>query len=416
LDALGVSSTPHERVRGGPLAGIRILELSRVLAGPYLCRVLSDLGADVIKIEPPEGDQARQIAPKWDRGMSGMFVFANAGKRGLCIDLKAPGAVELVLELVGTVDAVVENFRPGVADRLGLGWSAIHAANPRAVMVSINGFGSDSTLRDRRAYAQIIHAASGVLHDQASYVDGPVQHIAQAYGDTTTALHGAVALLAGLREAEHSGQGRRIELAMYDSVLATYSETIHELRDPPGREDAGNTNGLYDAGAHGAIVVAGTPQHIWAELRGTYPQIEDPAPQGADIPTKARLRRRAMCAWMAAHETRDELVGRLERAGIACSPVESLRDALRGPFGRERELLVTLDDRRGGTREVVRSPYRFSGNEVEIDRSACAVRGSAPRRGEHNAEVLAELLDLSQERLDELVRHGVLTKAGDDEQ
>jgi crotonobetainyl-CoA:carnitine CoA-transferase CaiB-like acyl-CoA transferase len=410
-----VSGEARKEQGGGPLSDVRILELSRVLSGPYLCRVLSDLGADVIKIEPPEGDQSRQIAPKRDRGMSGMFTWANAGKRGLCIDFKAPGAVALVLQLVEKVDAVVENFRPGVADRLGLGWSAIHAANPRAVMVSINGFGSDSSLRDRRAYAQIIHAGSGVLHDQATYAKGPVQHMAQAYGDTTTALHGAVALLSGLREAEHTGVGRRIELAMYDSVLATYTEVTHELRDPPGREDADDTNGLYDAGPHGDIVVAGTPQHVWANLRSAHTHIEDPAPPGSDIPTKARLRREAMCAWMAAHETRDDLVAALEEAGIACSPVETLGDALRGPFGRERDLLVSVDDGRGGKRDVVRMPYRFEGEDAAHDREACDVRGAAPRRGEHNAEVLSELLGVSREGIEALEREGVLGAAAEHE-
>ncbi len=408
-------ASPSDDTPPPPLHGVRVLELSRVLAGPYLCRLLSDLGADVIKIEPPEGDQARQIAPKWDRGMSGMFVFANAGKRGLCIDFKAPGAVDLVLDLVGQVDAVVENFRPGVANRLGLGWHAIHAANPRAVMVSINGFGSDSSLRERRAYAQIIHAASGVLHDQAQYADAPVQHIAQAYGDVTTALHGAIAVLTGLREVDRTGRGRRIELAMYDSVLATYTETTNELRDPPGREDGTDTNGLYAAGPHGEMVVAGTAQHVWAQLRATYPEIADPAPPGADIPTKARLRRRAIGEWMAAHPTKDALVQGLEQAGIACSPVESLREALHGPFGQERELLVALDDRRGGTRSVVRSPYRFYDEGPDPDAGACAVRRSAPRRGEHNAEVLGELLGLSEDRVESLVRDGVLGVAAEHE-
>ena len=393
-----------------PLAGVRVLELSRVIAGPYLGRLLADLGAEVVKIEPPEGDQSRQIAPKWDRGMSGMFISMNAGKRGLCLDFKADGARDLVLDLVRQADVVIENFRPGVADRLGIGWSAIHSAHPRAVLVSINGFGHDSSLRDRRAYAQIIHAASGVLHDQADYVKGPVQHIAQAYADTTTALHAGIALLSALREAEATGQGRHVEVAMYDSVLSTYSETVKVLRDPPGRGRDDETNGLFDAGAHGDVVVAGTLQHIWAQLSRCFDEIEDPSPKGAEIPTKARLRRKAICDWMASRPSVDVLIQEIERAGLACSPVESLTEALRGPLGSERRLLVSVDDRKGGSREVVRSPYRFFAGEDELDAEACEVRGPAPRTGEHNEEVLTEWLGLTPRAIEEWQARGVLRK------
>jgi CoA:oxalate CoA-transferase len=392
----------------GPLRGVRILELSRVIAGPYMARVLADLGADVIKVESPEGDQARQIAPKWDRGMSGMFTFANVGKRGICIDFKAPGAIELMLRLVAHVDVVTENFRPGVVDRLGLGWDAIRRANPRAILVSINGFGSDSSLKDRRAYAQVVHAAAGLLHDQASYAGSEVQHIAQAYGDTTTGLHSAIALLAALRERDASGEGQHVELSIYDAVLATYTETIHELRSPAGREDGDDTNGLYDAGPHGQIAVAGAPQHIWHCLRRTYDDLADPAPGEKDVPTKARLRREVMEQWMAERESRQALIEALERAGIACSPVETLQDALRGPFGRERGVVAEVDDRRGGTRDVVNMPYRFSRNTSEVG-------GSAPRRGEHNGEVLRELLGLGEEEIRDLTDRGILEAAAADE-
>lgn len=391
-----------------PLAGVRVLELSRVIAGPYLGRLLSDLGAEVVKIEPPEGDQSRQIAPKWDRGMSGTFISMNAGKRGLCLDFKAEGAKDLVLDLVRQADVIIENFRPGVADRLGFGWSAIHSAHPRAVLISINGFGHDSSLRDRRAYAQIIHAASGVLHDQADYAEGPVQHLAQAYADTTTALHAGIALLAALREAEATGRGRHVEVAMYDSVLSTYSETVKVLREPSGRGLDDDTNGLFHAGPHGDIVVAGTLQHIWALLSRCFSAIEDPSPPGADIPTKARLRKAAISDWMIEHASLDDLIRHIEEAGLACSPVESLTEALRGPFGSERQLLVPVDDRKGGIREIVRSPARFFANESKADDGACAVRGPAPLPGEHNEDVLAEWLGLTPDQIEEWRQRGVL--------
>ncbi len=389
---------------GGPLTGLRILDLSRVLAGPYVGRLCADLGAEVIKLEPPAGDEIRDIAPKRDRGMSGFYTWLNAGKRNVCIDASRPEGRELVLELAKRCDAVIENFRAGVAERLGIGWEAIHAANPRAVMVSVTGFGSDSSWRDRRAFAPIVHAATGVLEDQAHRYGAPVTQLSQAYADSVAGLHAAVALLAALRVAERTGLGERVEVAMFDAVLASYTETHFALLEPRGGDDTGP---IYDAGPHGPMAVAGREPHVWMRLRERWPELGDPAPPEADVPTKARRRREAVEAWMAEAPDRDALVERIEAAGLACAAVATLREAATGPLAQERGILVELDDRRGGTRPVVRSPYRF-------DASPCAVRGPAPRRGEHNAEVLGELLGLDAVRLRQLADVGVLDAAPPD--
>jgi len=140
---VAAASPRDDDVSGGPFADVRVLDFSQVLAGPYTTRILAELGADVIKVEAPSGDLTRVIAPKHDRGQSGLYTWANLGKRNVCIDLSKPEGSVLALDLVRASHVVVENFRPGVADRLGIGWDAVHAANPRAVMVSVNGFGSD---------------------------------------------------------------------------------------------------------------------------------------------------------------------------------------------------------------------------------------------------------------------------------
>jgi CoA:oxalate CoA-transferase len=388
-----------------PLAGVRILDFSRILAGPYASRLLADLGADVIKIEPPAGDEIREVAPKHDRGMSGLYTWADVGKRNVSIDLASDAGRELALRLVRSSQAVIQNFRPGVAERLGIGWDAVHRANPRAVMVSINGFGSDSSWRERRAFAPVLHAATGILHDQAERTGQPVAQLAQAFGDVVTALHAAVALLTALRTAERDGAGQHVELAMFDAVLASYSETNFALLDPPGGRDTGP---LWDAGPHGTVAIAGTRQHVWRRLRERHPELGDPAPPGADVPEKARLRRQAIEAWMARQPDREALVARVEEAGLACAAVATLREALTGPLARERAILAQVDDRRGGTRPVTRSPWRFSA-------STSAVRSAAPRRGEHNVEVLRELLDLDPERIAALEAAGVLSRAPADE-
>ncbi len=390
-------------MRPPPCADLRVVDFSQVLAGPYVGRILAELGADVIKVEAPAGDLTRVIAPRRDRGMSGLYTWANLGKRNVCIDLARTQGRELALGLVARSDAILENFRPGVAERLGIGWDQVHAANPRAVMVSISGFGHDSTLRDRGAFAPTMHAATGLLDYAARKSALPVHPLADAHADLVTALHAAVAVLAALRQAERSGQGERVELAMYDAVLATFSETPFELLDPPELRPEPRP---VDAGPHGWIAIAGPPQHGWAELRKAFPGIEDPTPPGADLATKARLRHEALEAWMRSRPSRDELVRELEGAKLPCAVVQSLREALEGPFARERELLFEVDDGRGGRRRVTRLPYRFS-------RSGMSTPRSAPRRGQHNAEVLREVLELGDERVRALEESGVLLASSD---
>jgi len=391
--------------RDGPLCDVRVLDLSRVIAGPYIGRVFADLGADVIKVEPPGGDEVRQIAPKHDRGMSGLLTFANVGKRSLCVDLRQSAGVELVLDLASQCDVVLENFRPGVLERLGLGWEVMHSRNPRTVLLSLNGFGRDSVWSDRRAYAPIVHAVTGILDDQAAFANQPVAQHKDAHADTVAALHAAVAVLAALRAVARGEPGQWVEVPMFDAVLATYNITANELLEPP---DDRVMNPIYDAGSHGAIATAGSVQHVWALIAAAHDDLEDPTPVGADIRTKARLRHQALEGWMAAHESREALLARLAEAGIACAPVATLREAMTGELAQERDLLSWVDDRRGGTRPVVKPPARFSA-------SPNRVRGPAPQRGEHNEEVLREVLGYAPTRIRELLEAGVLSAHEEDD-
>jgi len=388
----------------GPLAGVRVLDLSRVIAGPYVGRLFADLGADVVKIEPPEGDQARVIAPSVDRGMSALYTFANAGKRNLCVDVKQPAGVELVLALAARSALVVENFRPGVLARLGLGFDALSRANPALVLLSLNGFGADSAWRERMAYAPILHAVTGILADQAEYAGHAVAQRHDAHADTLSALHGAFAALAAIRLAERTGEGQHVEVPMFDAVLTSYSEAGNALLPEP---DDRAMNPLYDAGPHGGIAMAGDEGWIWSRVQKRH-GLPQPVPPGTDRSTKRRARRDALERWLASQPDLEAALARLAEAGIACAPVVSLRDALHGPLARERDLLVPVDDRRGGTRPLVRPAARFS-------RSSNRVRGPAPRRGEHNAAVLRDLLDLDEERIEALRRAGVLLEGDPDE-
>ncbi|MBW2280797.1 MAG: CoA transferase [Deltaproteobacteria bacterium] len=391
-------AAPSGDFSSGPLRGVRLLDLSRVIAGPYIGRLFADLGAEVVKVEPPGGDDSRRIAPRHDQDMSALYTFANVGKRSIALDLSRPEAVATALDLVRASHAVVENFRPGVLDRLGLGWQAIQQVNPDACLLSISGFGSDSQWSDRRAYAPVVHAVAGVLDDQSRYAGQPVAQINDARADTTAALHGAVALLAALRVVEHGGAGQHVELPMFDALLTSYTEVGAALLDPP---DNRVMNPIYDAGPHGAVALAGAAQYVWGTLAEWDAKLVDPTPPGADLPTKARLRHRAIEDWMAAHPSREAVLESLAEAGLAAAPVLPLPQVLRGEMARERDLLVTVDDRRGGTRRVVRPAARFSG-------SANQVRGPAPRLGEHADEVLRDVLGYDDARIASLRRSGAL--------
>jgi CoA:oxalate CoA-transferase len=356
------------------------------------------MGADVIKLEPPDGDESRTIAPRHDRGESWLFAFSNVGERDLALDLSKPGASEVLVALARTCDAVIENFRPGVLERLGLSWQTLHAVNPRAVLLSINGFGSGSSFADRRAYAPIVHAATGLLRDRGLTAEEPMQP-RNAYSDVLSALHGAVGLLAALRVAEATGVGQHVEVAMFDATLASSSEAGNVLLDPP---DERVMNPIFDAGAHGWIAVAGAAQHVWLSLAAAFPdEVCDPSGPGAPLAAKAAARHAAIAAWMAGAPSLAELLDRLARAKLACAPVVDQKDALLSPLAQERGLLVQVDDRRGGTRPVVRAPARFSASRNEV-------RGPPPRLGEHGAEILRELLGYDDAKIRALEASGVL--------
>ncbi len=391
------------RFSDGALSGVKILDLGRVVAGPYVSRVLGDMGAEVIKVEPPDGDVVRLIAPGHDQGMSALFHFVNVGKRDVCVDIRQPEGLAVLSDLVRWCDAVVENFRPDVMARLGIGWEVIHEINPRAILLSLSGFGSDSASSDQRSYAPILHAITGILHDQSQYSGQPVAQINEAHGDTTLGLHGSVALLAALRVAEATGVGQHVEIPMYDAILGTYSESNIALMPKP---DDRVMNPIYDAGPHGVIAPAGAARLIWRMLAQSQ-GIEDPDPD-AVLEVKKKLRHRAIEAWMTAQPSRDAILEKLVAAGIACAPVVPILDALTGPLAVERDLLVEVDDRRGGTRPLVRSPARFSTTRNEI-------RGRSARRGEHNREVLAEVLGYDEERIRKLEEQQILSAAPPDE-
>lgn len=378
-----------------PCDDLRVLDLSRVVAGPIAARMLTDLGADVVKVEPPEGD----ITRSWGQvrhGISGWFTQQNVGKRNVCVDVKTDEGAEVVRRLAAQADVVIENFRPGVLARLGLDYEVLRTVNPDVVMLSVTGFGQRGPAQRRPAYAPVIHAETGFLARQAEFDGAPPSDPILSIADTNAGLHGLIAIFAALRLRDRTGTGQHIDLAMHDAMLATDDYAHYALDDEPIVRLGGR---VFEAHG-GPILLAGEMKFLWAALSRTH-AIDDPAPGPVPIPDKARLRRAAIESWIATFADRGELKAALDAARVPWGDVNSTAAAFASPTANDRRSVVEVDDRAGGRRRVVQSPYRFSA-------ATSGARGFAAYRGEHNADVLTAWAGYTDAEVAALETSGVL--------
>lgn len=378
-----------------PLEGVRVLDLARVLAGPFVGRMLSDLGADVVKVEPPEGDVTRHFGLK--RGaQTGYFVQWNAGKRNVSVDLRRPDGPPLVRRLAAQADVVVENFRPGVLRSFGLDWEALSAENPSLVMLSISGFGQEGPESQRAAYAGIIHAESGWLSRQADFTGGPPFDSRLSSADTTAGLHGLIGILSALRVKEATGVGQHIDMAMIDAFVAT-DDYAHWVLD--GHSVGTGAGEIWPTRA-GPLIVMGDFRWVW-KCATRFLGLTDPTPEGAPLEEKIATRREVWGQYLLGFDSDDELLSELDRANLAWGKVKEGSEVFESPTLEHRGSVVEVDDRVGGTRSMIQSPYRFSAAES-------GVAGPASLQGEHNREVLTEWLDLGPDELDSLETDRIL--------
>ncbi len=380
-----------------PLDGIRVLDMSRVLAGPFAGRILSDLGADVVKLEPPEGDVTRN----WGRvraGLSGYYTHQNVGKRNICLDLRAEGAAELVRRLVGHAHVLIENFRPGIMERFGLSYEELSEVNPALVMLSISGFGQHGPESSRAAYAPILHAESGWLDRTASWHQRPVTDLNLSVADTNASLHGTIGVLSALRLAEQTGIGQHIDMCMLDAFLAT-DDASHVGLDSIRYNASG---GLVWEGTGGPILTAGDFRWIWQRLRDTHGLVDD-GPDDDDVDAKRERRGRIIDQFLSSFPSRDDMYKALDQANLAWGDIKTTAQAYDSPTAQHRGSSVEIDGRDGAARRVAQTPYRFSGAE-----SGLADGAVAPHRGEHNATVLSEWLGMGTHEVDALNQAGVL--------
>jgi crotonobetainyl-CoA:carnitine CoA-transferase CaiB-like acyl-CoA transferase len=376
----------------GPLHGLRVLDLTSQLAGPYCAMLLADLGADVVKVERPgTGDEARAGGPHL-HGESAPFMIVNRNKRSVSLDLKRDEGRAIARQLAGAADVLVENWRPGTAARLGLGWGDLHAFNPRLVYCSISGFGQTGPYAGRGGFDRIAQGMSGLMSITGAE-HGPPLPVPLPVADIGTGMFGALGILAALQARTRTGQGQRVDASLLETPIAwaVYEAAEHFATGAvPRRLGPGHrTNAPYQAfrTADGWINLGGGSPAIWPRIcrvLGVEPLIDDPRFRTATLrvqhrePLEALLQARFVTAstgvWLA----------RLEEAGVPAGPILTYDQVFADPQVRHREMAVELEHPRAGRMRVLGVPYKLSATPA-------AVRRPAPLLGEHTDEVLREL-------------------------
>jgi crotonobetainyl-CoA:carnitine CoA-transferase CaiB-like acyl-CoA transferase len=388
------------------LEGIRILDLTRVVAGPSCTRTLADLGADVIKIEPPEGDLMRQGVPRAG-GVSIGFAQQNAGKRLLSVDLSQPEGQALVRRLARQVDVLVENYRPGVAARLGLGYDELAAVNPGIIYCSISGYGQNGPAAGRRAYAPIIHAELGLVDLSARERGTEPLPEAVSHADFDVGAQAATAILAALVHRLRTGEGQRIDVSMAETMLAMNEWTAVEVAGGVGNEISPFRPGkaaLLRLRDGSWVQVPGNPTTwIFGVARALGKEDEMAAlgwyskedTQGREEEIRALMQR-----WADAFDSVEAFEAALDAARIPLGLVKPLGGVAEEAWALARGAFVSVDVN-GESVRIPRSPFRFS-------RSAAGPAGGAGCQGADNRDAVKALLGLSDADVDALEAAGVL--------
>jgi len=398
------ASSPSAPQRPAALAGLRVVDFTIVMSGPMCTRMLADAGAEVVKVEPPEGDVVRQREPLRG-GVSTYFASMNCGKQSIVLDLQTADGKRLARELVAQADVVVENFRPGVMKRLGLDYKSLAATNPRLVYASISGFGQSGPMAGAPAYAPVIHAASGyeVAYNQYQRGSDRPANNGIFIADVMGASYAFGAIQLALYEREKSGRGQHIDVSLMDSVLGMLIYEMQAAQFPPERPRQ-----VYEPvrSSDGYVMVAAVTQRNLEVLFDTigYPEGKtDPrfatmASKEANWPALLALIERWTCT-----RTGAECESVFMRAGVPCSRYRSVAEAMADPQCAERGLFVEMGDGDAAFK-VANVPYRLSATPT-------AARPFVAGLGEHTEAVLHDRLGLDAAELATLRARGVFGKS-----
>jgi CoA:oxalate CoA-transferase len=369
------------------LDGIRVLELARFQAGPRGGMILSDLGAEVIKIEAIGGEETRKHPPMV-RGQSVYFTVYNRGKKSICLDLRKPEGKDIFAALVKKSDVVLENFRPGVMKAMGFDYERLRALNRGIILVSVSGFGQYGPYTERPAFDSLGQAMSGLM-TLTGQLEGKPIGTATSVADRYTALHATIGTLAALRHRDRTGEGQLVDVCLLDSAL-TMVEIPTSYYLATGQEGGEGGRPPYKT-KDGYVVIAAAGRHMASALMKIVGGPDDDTPLAGSSP--AAERRAKIDAWCAAH-TSDEACAALQAAGIPSAPVRTIPEVAKDAHLWEREMLVKIDDAVAGEMYV-------PGVTVKMSKTPGRV-GPVPTPGQHTDEVLGGLLDYDAAKLSAL--------------
>jgi formyl-CoA transferase/CoA:oxalate CoA-transferase len=389
----------------GPLAGVKVLDLSRVLAGPYCSMLLGDLGADVVKVEiPGKGDDTRAWGPPFLKGESIYFLSTNRNKRSITIDMKTPRGLAIVRELAARADVLLENFRPGTMDRLGLTWESLSAANPRLVLCSISGFGTTGPYADRPGYDLIAQGMGGFMSFTGEVGGGPLK-VGLPVADINAGMFAAFGIASALFARAQSGKGQRLETSLLEGQVAqlVYQAQRYFATGVSPRPE-GNVHPLIAPYAtfparDGHVNIAVGNDGLFASFCRAFglddlPGDERFATNARRVENRAELTRRIEQVF--AQHTVDGIARRLDAAGVPCGPILPLAEVLTHPQVLARRMVVDVDHPRAGR-------LKLTGVPVKFEATPGAVVRPPPGLGEHTREVLVEWLSMSGSAIDDLV-------------
>ena len=408
------SPAPHS-MDDLPLAGVRVLDLSRVFAGPLCGQVLADFGADVIKVEHPgRGDDTRDWGMRIGNTETTYYNSMNRNKRSITVDLQTPEGVKIIHDLLAQSDVVVQNFKTGGAEKLGLGYEQLKALKPDVIYCSVSGYDSSGPEAKRPGYDLVIQGEAGLMALNG-IADTPPLKFGVAVVDLMTGMYAAQAILAALYQRTRTGRGRQIEMALYDCglmITGYYGLDAMLLGHDPQRYGNAHPSivpyGMFDAADGPLIIAVGNNSQFDKFCRQVVMRpdiVEDPRYATNVARAKNRLALQPLMNALIASFDRDVLLQRMTVAGIPCGKVAGLHEALTSERTRRGGLLQEMPHPVAGTTHVFAPPYRLDGQRLPI-------RNAPPVLGEATREVLQQLLKLSESELQALRDKGVLTLPG----
>ncbi len=394
----------------GPLEGVRVLDLTRVLAGPSASLALADLGAEVFKIEPPgTGDETRTFPPFRD-GESHYYLSINRGKKSIVVDLKSEEGVALVKDLAAKCDVLVENYRPGVMDRLGLGYEAMSEINPKLIYCSISGFGMSGPLRDKPSFDIVLQALSGAMSVNGD-PDGLPTKLGIPLGDLVGGINGPIAILAALHERNTTGRGRLIDVSLLDGMiglLGYLAQLAFFTGEDPTRQGSQHPNlvpyGVFPA-RDGSIIIACLTNSFWERIcraLGMEECTNDPRFDTLEKRRDSRDTVNEMVSECTRGKTVQEMVDLFTEHQVPHAPILGITEALAQPQAVARDMVVEAEHQKLGRIPIVNRSIRFADDKQ-------ATPAAPPVLGQHTEEILREVLDLTPEQIERLRASNVVS-------